>query len=74
MLSMSEPVLSEVVSLATSRSNLSDFSFYFESYKLRGFALFVFLYISRILLVQSLYLIICKPDPDMKIEIEFKTG
>jgi hypothetical protein len=33
----------------------------------------VFLYIPRILLIQSLYLIIDKPDVDMKIEIEFKT-
>jgi hypothetical protein len=74
MLSMSEPVLSEVGIIAYSRSNLSHFPFYFESYKFERFALFVFLYILRILLVQSLYLIICKPEPDMKIEIEFKTG
>jgi hypothetical protein len=33
----------------------------------------VLLYIPRILLIQSLYLIIDKPDVEMKIEIEFKT-
>ncbi len=43
-------------------------------FAIREVVLHVFLYISRRLLIQSLYHIIENPEINMKIEIEFKTG